>query len=205
MRGVLLPEELQTQACIALFTADLTVLVDDGHAWPYAAGFLWPDESPGMVIRLEEDEFGLPTLLELTHVAAGRKINLPFPASGFFRRIVNSVNANPVIGYIKNETTGKYHSLTAKGAERAQIKLGPQVELIPNAGESVTVLFPEFSTVSAMKISPETAWKMATCLNLDVDDGNFSQWVKTSETGLDGTDPAIAELSDGTFARRLYP
>ena len=61
----------------------MVAIIDDGHAMPYAMTFEWSDGSPGMAIRLSEDLAGNPTLVEMTHVASGRKINVELPFSQY--------------------------------------------------------------------------------------------------------------------------
>lgn len=92
MRGVLSETDLRIYAWTSLLSANMVTVVDDGHAFPYAATFLWPDESPGMLIRLAEDANQFPTQLELTHVAAGRKIIVDIPSDGFLVALIRSGN-----------------------------------------------------------------------------------------------------------------
>lgn len=92
MRGVLSEAELKVYGWTALFSSQMLTVIDDGHAFPYAASFLWPDDSPGLLIRLAEDENQFPTQLELTHAAAGRKLILDVPSDGFLVALIRSGN-----------------------------------------------------------------------------------------------------------------
>lgn len=84
MRGVLLDEELWVLAVTTLIARPTVTVIDDGHIMPYASVFEWPDGSQGALIRLEEDlDTGLPTLVEMTHVASGRKVNIELPFSQY--------------------------------------------------------------------------------------------------------------------------
>lgn len=83
MHGVLTDTELWVMGVTCLIAADFVVVVDDGHSMPYAQAFVWPDGSQGMLIRLEEDGGGEPSLVELTHVASGRKVEISLPFSTY--------------------------------------------------------------------------------------------------------------------------
>lgn len=92
MRGVLTEADLKVYAGTALFFAPMATVIDDGHAFPYASSFFWPDESPGLLVRLEEDDLQFPTVVEMTHVASGRKIVLDIPRDGFLNSIIRAGN-----------------------------------------------------------------------------------------------------------------
>lgn len=83
MRGVLSDSELWVFAITTLIGRPMVVVVDDGHLMPYAQAFEWPDGSQGMAVRLAEDVDGNPTLIELTHVASGRRIEVTLPFSTY--------------------------------------------------------------------------------------------------------------------------
>jgi hypothetical protein len=113
------------------------------------------------------------------------------------------------IQHIYNTTTGLWQPVILTGSDsEAQIGLGPGVSFLVAPSSSQSISSGEdvqFATVDAMKTTLLLDWARAACLNLEAGDGNWSYWVRTAETGLDATNPAIAELSDGSFARRLYP
>lgn len=98
MRGVLPDDQLRMYALTALFTADLTPVITDGHAFPAAATFLWPDGSPGLMIRLEEVA-GLPSKLELTHVSAGRRIEISISETSFMRLFFDAMGVGTLQGH----------------------------------------------------------------------------------------------------------
>lgn len=92
MRGVLTEADLKVYAGTALFFAPMAVVIDDGHAFPYASSFFWPDESPGLLVRLAEDDLQFPTTVEMTHVASGRKVVMDIPTDGFLNSIIRAGN-----------------------------------------------------------------------------------------------------------------
>ncbi len=83
MRGVLSDTDLWVYAITTLIGKPMVVVIDDGHLMPYAQAFEWPDGSPGLAVRLAEDLDGNPSLIEMTHVASGRKIEITLPFSTY--------------------------------------------------------------------------------------------------------------------------
>jgi hypothetical protein len=74
---------------------------------------------------------------------------------------------------------------------------GPQV---PTRGWYET-----FDTVAEM-VESQNSWQFAECSNYEPDDGWWSLWTRTAETGLDpSTDPTVLALDGGGFVRRIQP
>jgi hypothetical protein len=124
MKGVLLEEQLQEAAWTALMTCEMTVIEDDGHKFPLGSAFFWPDESPGYMVRLEEDVDQFPTLVEMTHVASGRSIELPLSSALFdvLRQLITEGGGGG---------SGKHSALVVLMVGHTPLELGADVVEVP--------------------------------------------------------------------------
>lgn len=105
MRGVLSDSDLFVYGVVTLIAKPMVVVIDDGHAMPYAQAFEWPDGSPGLAVRLAENVEGQPILVELTHVASGRKTNIDLPFGTYLTATASTARSFETVADMLADTT----------------------------------------------------------------------------------------------------